>query len=75
MKKIDEYLHLPYSMELIPDPDEGGYVVSFPDLPGCLSSGETYEEALKNAEDAKKEWLIHDTRQNATASQSGGGFS
>ena len=47
MKKIEEYMLLPYRMELIPDPDEGGYVVSFPDLPGCLSSGETYEEALK----------------------------
>ena len=58
MKKIDEYMRLPYRMELIPDPDEGGYVVSFPDLPGCLSSGETSEEAIKNAEDAKQEWLL-----------------
>ena len=58
MKKIDEYMRLPYRMELIPDPDEGGYVVSFPELPGCLSSGETSEEAIKNAEDAKQEWLL-----------------
>ena len=34
-----------------------GYVISFPDLPGCLSQGETEKEALKNAEDAKREWL------------------
>ena len=57
MKSIEAYLQLPYRMELILDRDEGGYVVSFPDLPGCLSSGETYEEALRNAEDAKREWL------------------
>ena len=58
MLKIEEYMELPYRMELIPDQEEGGFVVSFPDLPGCISSGETYEEALSNANDAKREWLI-----------------
>lgn len=57
MKTLDEYLSLPYRMELTPDPDEGGYVASFPDLPGCLSVGETIDEAVANAEDAKREWL------------------
>ena len=56
-RKIDDYLNLPYKMEIVKDLDEGGYVVSFPDLPGCLTIGETIEEALKNAEDAKKTWL------------------
>lgn len=58
MKTIDEYMALPYSMELTPDTEEGGYVVSFPDLKGCLTSGETVEEAVHNAEDAKREWFI-----------------
>lgn len=58
MKTLNEYLSLPYRMELTPDPDEGGYVVSFADLPGCLSTGETLDEAVTNAEDAKKAWLI-----------------
>ena len=44
-------------MELTPDPDEGGYVASFLDLPGCLSVGETIDEAVANAEDAKREWI------------------
>ena len=57
MKTFEEYLALPYKMELVPDTDEGGFVVSFPDLPGCLSSGETMEQAITNAEDAKKAWL------------------
>ena len=57
MKTFEEYLALPYKMELVPDMDEGGFVVSFPDLPGCLSSGETMEQAITNAEDAKKAWL------------------
>ena len=57
MKTIDEYMKLPYRVELIPDNEEGGFVASFPDLPGCLSTGETAEEACRNAEDAKKEWI------------------
>ncbi|MBE5836690.1 type II toxin-antitoxin system HicB family antitoxin [Butyrivibrio sp.] len=57
MKKIEDYIDLPYKMEIVKDLDEGGYVVSFPDLPGCLTVGETIEEAIKNAEDAKRTWL------------------
>lgn len=57
MKTIEEYMALPYSMEFTPDVDEGGYVVRFPDLKGCLSCGETLEDAVRNAEDAKREWL------------------
>ena len=57
MKTIEEYMALPYPMELIPDPDEGGFVVSFPDLKGCLSSGETAQRAIENATDAKRAWL------------------
>ena len=58
MKTIDEYMKLSYSMELTPDSDEGGYVVSYPILKGCLSSGETIEDAIRNAEDAKREWIM-----------------
>ncbi len=57
MKKIEDFVALPYKMEIVKDLDEGGYVVSFPDLPGCLTVGETIEEAIKNAEDAKRAWL------------------
>jgi len=57
MKTLDYYMNLPYRMELVPDVEEGGYVVSFPELPGCLTSGETQEEALANAQDAKRCWL------------------
>lgn len=57
MKTFDEYMKLPYQIELTPDTDEGGYVASFPDLPGCFSIGDTAEEALANALDAKSAWL------------------
>lgn len=57
MKTIEYYMALPYRMELVADVEEGGYVVSFPDLRGCISSGETVEQAVANANDAKQEWI------------------
>jgi antitoxin HicB len=35
----------------------GGYLIEFPDLPGCMSDGETIEEAIANGEDAKRYWI------------------
>ena len=57
MMTLDDYLSLPYRMEVVEDKEEGGYVVSFPDLPGCLTCGEIIEDALENAKDAKREWI------------------
>ena len=57
MKTIEYYMKLPYKLEIFPDSDEGGYVASYPDLPGCLTMGETIEDAIRNAEDAKREWI------------------
>ena len=58
MKTIEEYMRLPYRMEVIPDIVEGGYIIRFPELTGCLTCGDTIEEALKNAEECKQEWFI-----------------
>ena len=35
-----------------PDPEDGGYNVSCPALPGCHSQGETIEEAVANIQEA-----------------------
>jgi len=37
---------------LIPDPEAGGYTVIVPSLPGCVSEGDTVEEALANIKEA-----------------------
>lgn len=37
--------------------DGGGYVITFPDLPGCMSDGETPDEALANGRDAFEAWM------------------
>ena len=57
MKTIEEYMRLKYRMELIPDEAEGGYTVRYPDLPGGLSCADTLEDAVRNAEDARREWF------------------
>ena len=40
-----------YTLVLTPDPEEGGYIVFVPALPGCITEGDTVEEALANAQD------------------------
>ena len=57
MKPIDDYMKKAYRMEIVEDKDEGGFVVTYPDLPGCISCGETIESAVANAIDAKEVWL------------------
>lgn len=57
MKTLSDYLAAFYRMEIVEDKEEGGFVISFPDLPGCITCGETIESAVANASDAKKAWL------------------
>ena len=57
MKTLNDYIAMNYRMEIVEDKEEGGYVVSFPELPGCITCGETIEAAVANAKDAKKEWF------------------
>ena len=37
--------------------ENGGYWIEFPDLPGCLTGGETLEEAYQMASDALFVWF------------------
>lgn len=57
MKTIDYYLKLPYKLEIVPDMDEGGFVARYPELPGCITVGDTLEAVVKNVNDAKIEWI------------------
>lgn len=57
MKTLNDYMAMSYRMEIVEDKEEGGFVVSYPDLPGCITCGETVESAVANALDAKKRGL------------------
>ena len=41
-----------YTILLHPDVEQGGYWVTVPALPGCVSQGDTLEEAIANAREA-----------------------
>lgn len=55
-KNIQSYLQLPYTRELLPEP-EGGWFVRIKELPGCMSQGETPQEAITQIEEALVLWL------------------
>jgi antitoxin HicB len=40
-------LDYPFRVRPLTDEEGGGYLIAFPDLPGCLSDGETIEEAIR----------------------------
>jgi antitoxin HicB len=46
-----------YTIILDPDEDEGGYTVTVPALPGCVTQGDTLEEAIAMANDAIRGFL------------------
>lgn len=55
-RTVDYYLGLPYTIELWRAP-EGGWISQVRELPGCVSQGETDEEALEMIHDAMQGWL------------------
>jgi len=59
-KKIQKIL----SYFVVFDPaKEGGYNVSFPDFPGCVTFGRSFEEAKKKAKEVLELWLEELTSQ------------
>ena len=37
--------------------DDNSFIVEVPELPGCMADGQTYAEAVKNAEGVINEWI------------------
>lgn len=57
MKNLEHYINLPYRTKIISDTLESGYIAQCPELPGCITYGDSQEEALHNLTDAKRAWL------------------
>ncbi|HLA35916.1 MAG TPA: type II toxin-antitoxin system HicB family antitoxin [Rhodocyclaceae bacterium] len=51
---FEAYTHM---IEPLSEEDGGGYLISFPDLPGCMSDGETIEATIVNGRDAFSAWM------------------
>jgi predicted RNase H-like HicB family nuclease len=50
-------LEYPVVVEPLSEEDGGGFAAIVPDLPGCMSDGETPEAALANVRDAIASWI------------------
>ena len=42
---------------IYPDTQDGGYIAEIPSLPGCVTQGDTRDQALAHAREAMELWL------------------
>jgi predicted RNase H-like HicB family nuclease len=47
-----------YSMIIQWSKEDEAYIVTVPELPGCRTHGDTYEEAVKQGKDAIESWIM-----------------
>ncbi len=47
----------PFELRPLEETEGGGWLIVYPDLPGCMSDGETPEEAMANGRDAVAAWI------------------
>ena len=55
-RTLEDYLALDYRLDVVADPD-GGYVLVYPDLPGCMTQVETLEEVGAAAQEIRHLWI------------------
>ncbi len=55
-KDLNYYMSLPYRITVVREPG-AGYFAKVEELPGCMTEGDTREEALTNIEDAMRGWI------------------
>jgi len=59
-EEIKKYSLLPYRLRVVPEVCTDGsiaYVATNPELPGCMSHGDTNEEAIKHLEEARQIYI------------------
>lgn len=64
-REITYYMRPWYPVTIIEDTEEGGYTVTLPDCPGCVTCCQNWEDIPATIEDAQKEWMEAVT-ENAT---------
>ncbi len=57
MKISDTNFEYPFIIKPLSKGDGGGYLIEFPDLPGCISDGDTIKATLEEGRDAVKAWI------------------
>ena len=69
IKESVEVMGKKYSVTVAPDVVDGGFVAECPSLPGCVTEGETQEEALRNIREAIADWLAAGQEQHLAQAQ------
>ncbi len=59
MKSVDDYLKLPYTIEVVRDEGEeySGWFARVIELPGCMTQADTFEELGVMIQDAMRAWI------------------
>ena len=57
VKAMNRYPRHRFEVRPLPEKEGGGWLVTFPDLPGCMADGESVEQAVAEAADAEESWL------------------
>ena len=66
MKREATYYMLPeYPVTIVEDLEEGGYTITLPDCPGCVTCCQRWEDIPATIADAQREWMEAVT-ENAT---------
>ena len=47
----------PFNLRPLKEEEGGGWLIEYPDLPGCMSDGESQDEAIANGAQAVTEWI------------------
>ena len=53
-RNLDQYQ---FTVRPLSKEEGGGYLVEYPDIPGCMSDGETIEEAIANGREALRDCM------------------
>ena len=53
-RNLDQYQ---FTVRPLSKEEGGGYLVEYPDIPGCMSDGETVEEAIANGREALRDCI------------------
>ncbi|MBF0147013.1 MAG: type II toxin-antitoxin system HicB family antitoxin [Magnetococcales bacterium] len=61
----------PFEVRPLGDQDGGGFLITFPDFPGCMSDGETLEETVNHGMDALKAFIAVMERHGDTIPEPG----
>jgi antitoxin HicB len=54
---MSDPFNYPFEMRPLSEAEGAGWLISFPDLPGCIADGDTPEEAMVNGKDALEAWI------------------